>query len=197
MNIQEYFIRGGDLKFRYTHQLNEDSLVLDIGGYRGEWAFNMFSKYKCHFLIFEPVEKYYKFIQERFKDVPKVEVFNFGLSDISTETPIYLNEDGTSIYSKTSISENIQIKNIVEFIKEKNIQSVDLIKINAEGVEYEIMEELIKNDLINIVKKFQIQYHKLVPKYEERRNSINKYLKQNNYKQLYCFDYVWEEWEKE
>lgn len=197
MSVKDYFRNGGDIKYRFTHKLDENSLVFDIGGYKGDWTYKMSSIYNCNFIIFEPVETYFNIIKKRFKDNPKVEACNIGLSNITTELDIYLSEDGTSIYSNSSKSEKIKIKNISDFIIERNIKTIDLIKINAEGVEYDIMDELIKSNFLTIIKKFQIQYHKLVPNFDERRISINDYLAKNNYKQLYCFDYVWEEWEKE
>jgi len=40
-----------------NYDLNNDSIVFDLGGYEGQWASNIFSMYYCYVHIFEPVKK--------------------------------------------------------------------------------------------------------------------------------------------
>ena len=44
---------------RYEYNLNKDSVVFDIGGFDGTWAHNIYSKYSCNILVFEPVKSFY------------------------------------------------------------------------------------------------------------------------------------------
>lgn len=37
---------------RYNYDLNEDSVVFDLGGYKGEWTEKIFSKYRCYIYVF-------------------------------------------------------------------------------------------------------------------------------------------------
>ena len=46
------------------------------------------------------------------------------------------------------------LKSISDFIIEKKIEQVDLLKLNVEGAEYEILDNLISNNLLGKVKNF-------------------------------------------
>ena len=58
---------GKDLKFKYL-TLNEKSIVFDLGGYKGNFSSNLFSRYPCKIHIFEPVPNFAKDIKKRFKN---------------------------------------------------------------------------------------------------------------------------------
>ena len=51
-------LRRGDSSLRLQYDLKPESLVFDVGGYRGEWAREIASRYNCHIHIFEPVDEY-------------------------------------------------------------------------------------------------------------------------------------------
>jgi hypothetical protein len=40
--------------------LNAESLVLDVGGYRGDWALEILCKYGSRIEVFEPVPEFYE-----------------------------------------------------------------------------------------------------------------------------------------
>ncbi len=42
----------GDNTLRLEYQLNEDSIVFDLGGFRGDWTDRIFTKYECIILHF-------------------------------------------------------------------------------------------------------------------------------------------------
>jgi FkbM family methyltransferase len=195
--MKKYYADGGDDKFRFNHDfLNEDSIVFDIGGYTGTWAERIYSKYRCNIYIFEPIQRFCDIIKYRFSNLDKIKIFDFALSDENKEENIFYDDNASSFY----ISKNFFIKvkkiKVSDFIKDNKIEKIDLIKLNVEGDEYSILLDMIENDLINTVKKFQIQYHELTDDYENKRNKMKKYFEDNGYKQLYNYDYVWEEWEK-
>lgn len=56
--VKRYFADGGDEVFRYDFDLNNESLVLDFGGFKGQWASDIYSRYNCRILVFEPVKLY-------------------------------------------------------------------------------------------------------------------------------------------
>ena len=58
----EVYIQGlnwvrdnGDHTLRLDYDLNEDSIVFDVGGYRGDFTSAIFNKYNCNVYVFEPV----------------------------------------------------------------------------------------------------------------------------------------------
>jgi len=42
----------------YNFELDDESIVFDVGGYKGEWSEKIFCKYNCRIYIFEPIKKF-------------------------------------------------------------------------------------------------------------------------------------------
>jgi FkbM family methyltransferase len=193
--VKKYSSDGGDSKFRYNYHLNEYSTVFDIGGYKGQWASDIFSRYQSHIYIFEPVNSFYLSIKDRFKLNSKIKFFNFGLGAKTREEYINLSEDGSSIYVKGENFEKISIVNFVDFLTEHNINNIELIKMNIEGGEYELLEDILNSGKIKNIKNIQIQFHNLVPDAYERMLKIQTHLALTH-RLTYQYIFVWENWEK-
>ena len=60
-----WFRDCGDQTKRLDYDLDENSVVFDLGGYEGQWASDIFSRYCCTVYVFEPVKPYYDFIKSK------------------------------------------------------------------------------------------------------------------------------------
>ena len=185
----------GDSTLRLNYDLNEDSIVFDVGGYRGEWAEKIYNKYNCNIYIFEPVKSFYNLIDNKFKNNNKVKVFNFGLSNEDSVSKIYLNGDSSSEHQKSGKEEKIRLININQFLENEKIENIHLIKINIEGAEYDFLDFLNRNNLVNIINDIQVQFHSFFENAVKRRENIRKELNKTH-EQTYCFDFIWENWSK-
>ncbi|MGY3211139.1 hypothetical protein [Mucilaginibacter sp. HD30] len=47
--VARCFADGGDEMFRYTFDLTSESLVIDLGGYLGQWASDIYTRYNCKY----------------------------------------------------------------------------------------------------------------------------------------------------
>ena len=84
---------NGDYTLRLNYPLNSDSVVVDLGGYRGDFANNIHNKFNCNVYVFEPFKDFYNVIEGRFKSNEKIKVFNYGISDkTSTENFYFCND---------------------------------------------------------------------------------------------------------
>lgn len=185
---------NGDTTLRLNYNLNENSVVLDLGGYKGEFASDIYNKYSSTIYVFEPILSFYEIIKNKFSNNSKVHVFPFGLGNKNEQMKISLTDNSSSVYINSNQFELIQIKSIIDFMKENNIVSVDLIKINIEGGEYDILETLIENNLINIFKNIQVQFHDfLLDNGKERMNKIQENLSKTH-QITYQYEFVWENW---
>ena len=193
IRVYPYFKMNGDKTLRINYDLNKDSIVFDIGGYEGQWAHDIFSKYQCNIHIFEPVPVFADNIKKRFVDNKKITVHQFGLSKDNSNEKIYLNKDGSSLFRKKGDMKEIKLLKITDFFLENKIESVDLMKINIEGGEYDLLEELIKTNLIKEIKNIQIQFHDFVPNAKQRMKKIQKSLGKTH-RLTYQFKFVWENW---
>jgi len=181
---------------RYSYNLNEDSIVFDVGGYHGEFAEKIYKKFNCNIYIFEPIKEFCKIISNKIGSNPKVNLNHFGLGAEDKNIMISNFYDSSSAY-KDFQTESIEckIKKISMFLKKERINSISLLKLNIEGMEYELMEDLIENNMLGIIENFQIQFHDFVPHCHSRRKAIRKILSKTH-NENWCYDFVWESWSK-
>src|ERR671925_1294606 len=95
--VAPFYAAGGDKILRLEYDLNPDSLVLDVGGYEGQWASDIFGRYACHIHIFEPVPIYAEEIKKRFRMNSKIIVHELGMYSTTTRKKISVNESASSI----------------------------------------------------------------------------------------------------
>lgn len=174
----------------------ENQIIFDLGGHRGDWTQIVLDKYpNATIYVFEPIKEYYHIICERFKEEKNVKIFNFAISNKTYVTEISLEGDKSSMHGdlKTVQKESINVKNITEFLYENKIFFVDLIKINIEGEEYNLLENLINTPELCIFQNYAVQFHTNVENHKLRRNKILDSVKKF-YNIIFNVDFVWESW---
>lgn len=189
-----WFSINGDKTLRLNYPLDSSSVVIDVGGYEGQWASDIFSKYCCNIIIFEPVKEFYIKIKDRFIKNEKIVVYDLGLGNSDKNIKISLLNDSSSLFKNNTNEENIKIVDTSVFFNKHNIDNIDLMKINIEGSEYDLLENLIKNNLIHQIKNIQVQFHDFVPNAKERMIKIQEKLKETHHV-TYQYEFVWENWE--
>lgn len=183
----------GDKTLRLDYDLDDKSLVFDLGGYEGQWTSDIFSRYCCKVHIFEPVSAYSNQINKRFSKNNNIIVHNFGLANETATRSISLMEDGSSLFKTGTQLEQIQLKNATEFIVSNQITKIDLMKINIEGAEYDLLEHIVKTGVINRIVNIQVQFHDFVPQADERIENIYRKLRETHYL-TYQYRFVWDNW---
>ena len=192
-------IDGGDFELRFNYPLNDNSIVFDLGGFKGNFASDLFARMPCNFYVFEPVKQNYLIIKKRFRFNNMIEVFPFGLSNKTESTLIEIKGAGSSTFindidnKATNPREKVELVDIVEFINQKNISEIDLMKINIEGGEYDVLERLLDEDKVRNIKYLQIQFHILDKNSTQKKDNIRKLL-QKTHNCEYCYEFVWENW---
>ena len=183
----------GDYTVRLNYPLNENSVVVDAGGFMGEWADEIHRRYKSAVYIFEPVDEFYNSMVQKFDGNEKIKVFKFGLSNRNETLEIYHSKDGSSVYGGGKGTETIQLRDFREVYKELNLSHVDLLKINIEGGEFDLMDGIIESDLQKSIDNFQIQYHRFIKGCVERRDKIRSVLG-CTHRETYNYEFIWENW---
>jgi len=174
---------------RITYPLKKNSLVVDLGGYRGEWAARVFAKYACKIHVYEPHPTFYKLCREALN--PGIVVFNCGLG---SETKTLRITDDT-VYSTVGDSGEFEVR-IEQASKMFNGQyeyGCDLLKINIEGGEYDVLPDLIANYEMKNLKNIQIQFHNFVPDYKKKYADICEGLSKTHVKN-WGYDFLYENW---
>ena len=182
------------LRLDYPH-LNSDSLVLDLGGYQGQWASDIYAKYRCKVVVFEPYEKYAEEINQRFGGNPEITVHTLGLSNKDAVLNIAIDEESSSIFKADAAANTaeISLKQAKAFLQAQGYKQIDLMKINIEGGEYDLLDHLIAEGLTQNIHDLQIQFHDFVPDAMTRMKAIQQALSQTH-ELSYQYPFLWENW---
>jgi len=186
---------GGDRTLRFDYDLDEHSLVLDLGGYEGQWASDLYARYRCRIFVFEPVRSFADQISERFRKNSDIAVLPFGLGGASRTQTIYVRGASSSTYRKRSNAQQIEIVDTAKWFSDNDIRSVQLMKINVEGGEYELLERLIETKLIQSIDNVQVQFHNFTTDATERMESIQAALLETH-SPTYQYRFIWENWRR-
>ena len=196
VEVRRWFGDKGDYTHNIDYDLNEDSVIMDLGGYTGVWAKQIITKYNPNIYIIEPITKFYDGMVKTFESNDKVNLLNVGAGSEDKDGIIYLSGDGTSSNLKGGESVNVKFNTMETILDKWGIDSVDLIQINIEGDEYPLLEGMLKSGVINKFKNIQIQFHYGIEGDVERRVEIQKGLKDNAYEIKFNYPFVWEYWYK-
>lgn len=195
ISVDKWYRDGCDQRLRLDYPLVQKSVVFDLGGYKGEWAAAIYERYQCEIFVFEPVPQFFEQIRSRFSDISNIHTFNFGLADNTKAVNLVLCAEGSSIYKAGGHTVQIKLKDIMEFLSENAIRTIDLIKINIEGAEYDLLERMIAEGLTLQCADIQIQFHSFIHDATARRDRIRRALNQTHYL-TYDYPFVWENWRK-
>lgn len=191
--IRQWFGGRGDQTLRVEFpELGPDSVVLDLGGYKGDWTAEITQRYDARVMIFEPLLGFHQQICQRFAANPKVQPFQCGLGARDETLDMHHSADGSGAFVQGE-SEQVRILEATQFLQQHGIERIDLLKVNIEGGEYELLEHLIATGDIRKVRKLQVQFHDFVPDAIPRRARILQGLAQTH-AQHWNFHFVWEEW---
>ena len=195
IEVDRWFRDRGDETLRLDYSLTKNSIVFDLGGHIGDFAYEIQNKYKCKVYVFEPSKVFFKICQERFDKIPNVSCFNYGLS--CNDGTFFLSDDndGSSIKKERShnVGASVLIRKFSDVFRDMNIDRVTLLKINVEGSEYDILPHLIDTGLVSRIDNIQVQFHNFIDNSEEKRKQIIEGLAKTH-KQDWCYTFVWENW---
>lgn len=190
-----WFADNGDKTLRLNYNLNEKSVVFDLGGYEGQWASDIYSKYRSRIYVFEPMPEYAKNIRERFKKNPDIKTLMFGLSNEDKKIRLTIDGDASSGIKESDNDIEAVLKRAATFIDALGVNKIDLMKINIEGGEYDLLDHLIETGWIKRIDNIQVQFHDFFDEAENRMNKIQAQLKKTH-KITYQYPFVWENWKR-
>lgn len=175
---------------RYDLPLTADSLVMDVGGFEGNFANIIHQKFGCRVQVFEPVLEFYGKIAERFAGNPHIEVFLYGLGGSNRRESLGVKGDQSGIFCTTAnYVETIEIRDIAQVID----RVPDLLKLNCEGMEYEILERLLETGILGYITNLSVQFHRIDGESEARMKSLMDQIGKTH-KLTYHTPFVWTGW---
>ncbi len=188
--------RGKKEILRYQYDLNSNSLVVDVGGYQGDFATKIYEKFNCKICLYEPIKDFYAICNERFVSNINVECFNYALADKTSIKFIKKDKDSSSLVigAEDIHLEQIKIEEFALEFRRRNFEKIDLLKVNIEGGEFTLLPHIIQSGLINKITYLQIQFHNYKATSIVERDRIRSELERTHVQQ-WGFPFVWESWE--
>jgi len=172
-------------------QLDSQSIVLDFGGYIGEFTNEIRSRFDSEVHVFEPVPQFFESLKTRFEGDDKVHVHNYAVGSKSGELMLILQGDATrEVGTGDSIACEVLTphKTII-----KDIDEIALVAMNIEGGEYDLIPALSDAGILQRTNHLLIQFHKTGREYREQKAKCNAILKKTHEMQ-WGYEYVWESW---
>ena len=201
--IRVWFALQGDATFRLNYPLTSDSVILDVGGYHGDWTQAMLNRYHCRSYVFEPVPDFAGGIKKRFEEHPEVTIFEAGLGAETGKRQMEIEQDASSAYREVGnhLTIDIHYVGICDFLEILSSAGqkthIDVIKINIEGGEYELLEKICAAGVASCFQSIQVQFHNIPQIHaEERMKRIWKELAKTHRLTWNFRPYVWEKRER-
>lgn len=186
--------------------LSADSLVMDVGGFDGDWTAAVREQFDSNVYVYEPMPTALGKLHSRFDADQKVTICPVGLAASSRSEELSLQGPGSSVISQDSRNSSrgdnaplktvaIQLQDTAEAFAELGDANVDLFKINIEGAEFEVLQRMLEFGLQNRCSVLMIQYHEFAPDAHKLRREINREL-EKTHRDVWSYEFVWERWEK-
>jgi len=189
--VQHWVAHRGDQTLSIEHKnLSSESIVVDLGGYKGEWAKKIFDRYGCFLEIYEPASEFFDSIEGLFKGAlgQKVKVFNSAAGSSNNKVSLLLDGLGTRTVSDENGS--IQTTAIASIISNRQI---DLLKMNIEGDEYDVLDAVFDSGLSTNIKSLFVQFHPIDDMSIQRYERIEQRLSRTHVCE-FRYPFIWEKW---
>lgn len=178
---------NGDHTYRINYNLNNNSVVVDLGARHGDWSILIKNKYNPKIYCFEVVPEFCNQLNQN-----GYNTFCVAVSDKREKIQLGVFESEASIfYNKSSFeADSISASDIFNLI---NHNHIDLMKINVEGAEYKILNELIISGNIAKIFNIQVQFHLFDDNDNNDYEHLFKKLSETH-ELSWRFPFVWENW---
>jgi FkbM family methyltransferase len=183
-----------DRRYEYPG-LGPESIVLDLGGFKGEWSERIFSRYLPTIHIFEPHPEYAGRLTTKFAMNSKIHVHPFAFG--SSEGAFQLSDMGAGSSQFRNSAKVVDCRSVEAgaFLRQHGIESIDLAKVNIEGGEYDVLPHLIAIGAMPKIDVLQIQFHLLDRESPAKRDAIRAALGASH-SEVWCYPFVWEQWRR-
>ena len=222
IGLFDYFTSKKICSFLKKKLKNQKIVLLDVGAHKGE-TINLFSKnfHIDRIYSFEANKEVYKILKK--KDDHNVFTFNFGVGEeetvkdfntvIDSQSSTFAEIANDSKYflikkkilqpfskKEYSYKQSVKIRKLSNFIEEKKLENIDVLKIDTEGYEFNVLKGIEDGDFKKI--KFILLEHHYddMIKKDYKYGDISDLLKLNNFKLAFkskmyfrkTFEYIFE-----
>lgn len=159
------FVRYGEADGAWTiiPNLNENSIVYSVGiGYNISFDLDIIDKHKTKVYAFDPTPQCIQWLNK--KSLPSKFIFSpFGLAAFDGELRFSLPENPDHVSASAVVDESKRgsfsapVKRLSELMKIHQHTNIDLLKIDIEGSEYEVIDNILEEKIH--IKQLLIEFH--------------------------------------
>jgi FkbM family methyltransferase len=167
---------------------NTGLTIVDIGANKGYFSILAAKNNLNKIFSYEPISSTYKALEENIalNKLQNIKSFKIGVGGENGTKEFYFSEDksivSSSVFKTGNKVEKIQCISLQDVFTSNNITSIDVLKMDCEGSEFEIIYKADKDTLAKI-KSLRMEYHD----HNTDKTGLNnidaliKYLKNNNF----------------
>lgn len=195
--VRRWKAAGGHHGTRFDYDVADDDVIFDVGGFDGNYTADFLARHDPAAVhVFEPVSRFRAEIEDRFRDDDRVVLHEYGLGGRTRVEEIAVGGSASSLFrTNMADAEEVYVRDVAAVVDELGYTDVKLLKINAEGAEYEILERLIEVGYVDRFENVQVSFHHVVDDPVGRRNEIQERLAASH-ELNYSYDFVMEEWSR-
>jgi FkbM family methyltransferase len=177
--FEEIFYRN---EYLFTSK-NKKPIIFDCGANIGfatiffKWLYP-----ESEIYAFEPDKKTFEILKKNVSQnrLRKVHLFNSAISDQNGKIDFFIDSKSPGSLVMSTKQERmpkdkitVDCLSLSSLIKEKNLSKIDYIKMDIEGSESEVIQDLNKNHQLKNIAKFSIEYHH---KISGHKSQLSKFL---------------------
>ena len=186
-----YHRAGGDALLFRELRVGSAQVVIDGGGYRGDWTAEALWRFGCRSAVYEPVPAFARGLRERFACNDRVEIVEAALGGAEGLLDLGLAGDGSSAFRAGG--PRVQAR-VVDAAAACAVPGIGCLKLNIEGGEYEVLERLAAADRLRGIGALILQFHELDAQSAARRAQAQALLVRTHLLR-WDFPFVWERWD--
>lgn len=190
-----WFEVDGDNTYALDWPLDSDSIVIEVGAYKGRWSQQIHERYDCLVLAFEPQHWAYTLLEEYADIHSRYWAYNYALG-VSNST-LQMGEfetDACSFLPSGRIQGQGKMRRVEEVLAVDDAPC-DLMMVNIEGYEYTLLPYMIEKGLLvpNKIARIVVQWHLFADPYHDNLKRITAHL-DSHYQKLWSFFPTLEAW---
>jgi len=152
--------------------LNSSSIILDLGGHKGEFSSIISDHYQCTCHVIEAMPELFASIKES----STIHKYHYAASDSDGMMAFHLsdNPESNSLIRKTEeYAQTIEVPtiSIPSFLKKHHVSRIDALKMDIEGAEIQVFKGM-SDDLLRSIKQITVEFHDFIPEMQMEKDVL-------------------------
>ncbi|MFM6955394.1 MAG: FkbM family methyltransferase [Ignavibacteria bacterium] len=153
--------------------LNSESIVLDLGGHKGEFSSIISNQYHCTCHVIEAMPALYASIPK----TQNIHTYHYAASDKDGMMSFHLSsnpESNSLIRTNDAFTSTIEVPtiSIPSFLHNYGIPRIDALKMDIEGAEIAVFRGM-SDDLLKSIKQITVEFHDFIPEMKMEQDVLD------------------------